>query len=99
MATKKIKNLCVASGKYTGNDGQEHTNWLTIGAILQKEDGGKFMLLERTFNPAGCPNPENRSTLIVSMFDVKPKDGEQAQSQSQESSSGMPDFKDDDIPF
>lgn len=69
--SKKIKDLAVATGKYTDRDGNEKTNWLNIGAIIQKDDGGKFMILERTFNPAGVPNPENRSTLIVSMFDIK----------------------------
>lgn len=74
MATKKIKNLSVAIGKYTDHSGNEKTNWLNIGAIFQKDDGGKFMLMNRTFNPAGVPNPENRETFIVGMFDVKKDD-------------------------
>ena len=70
--TKKIKDLCVATGKYQTSSG-EKTNWLQIGSIMEKDDGGKFMILSRTFNPAGVPNPDNRDSLIVSMFDVKPK--------------------------
>lgn len=69
--TKKIKNLSVATGKYTDHSGAEKTNWVNIGGIFQKDDGGKFMLIDRTFNPAGVPNPENKSSIIVSMFDVK----------------------------
>ena len=61
---KKIKDLAVKVGE---------KNWVNIGCIIEKDDGGKFMLMNRTFNPAGVPNPENRDTLIVSMFDVKPK--------------------------
>ncbi len=61
---KKIKDLAVKVGE---------KNWVNIGCIMEKDDGGKFMILNRAFNPAGVPNPENRDTLIVSMFDVKPK--------------------------
>lgn len=80
MSTKKIKNLSVAVGKYTDNNGNEKTNWLNIGSIMQKDDGGKFMIMNRTFNPAGVPNPENRETFIVSMFDVKGDEPEQSAS-------------------
>ena len=63
--TKKVKDLAVRVGE---------KNWVNIGCIMEKDDGGKFRIMNRTFNPAGVPNPENRDTLIVSMFDVKPKD-------------------------
>ena len=62
---EKVKDLAVKVGE---------KNWVNIGCIMEKDDGGKFMILSRTFNPAGVPNPDNRDTLIVSMFDVKPKD-------------------------
>lgn len=62
---KKVKDLAVKVAD---------KNWVNIGCIIEKDDGGKFMIMNRTFNPAGVPNPENRDTLIVSMFDVKPKD-------------------------
>jgi len=62
---KKIKDLAVKVAD---------KNWVNIGCIMEKDDGGKFMIMNRTFNPAGVPNPENRDTLIVSMFDVKSKD-------------------------
>ena len=78
MSAKKIKNLSVAIGKY----GDNKTQWLNIGGIFQKDDGGKFMLIDRTFNPAGVPNPENKSSIIVSMFDVKEKDESDNQSSS-----------------
>ena len=67
---KKVKDLAVAGSKY----GDGKTNWINIGCIMEKDDGGKFMLLNRHFNPAGIPNPDNRDTLIVSMFDVKEKE-------------------------
>lgn len=66
MSAKKIYDLAVKLGD---------KNWLNIGAVLQKEDGGKFILLERTVNLAGIPNPENKSSVIVSMFEPKKKEG------------------------
>ncbi len=64
MSTKKVYDLAVKIGE---------KNWLNIGAVLQKDDGGKFIVLERSFNPAGVPNPDNKSSVIVSMFEPKQK--------------------------
>lgn len=105
--SKKIKNLCVATSKYTNREGNEKTNWLNIGAIIQKDDGGKFMIMNRTFNPAGVPNPDNKDIFIVSMFDVDKKDGAQesepdATDKVKDAFSGSessPHFSDDSIPF
>ena len=91
MSTKKIKNLSVAVGKYTDRNGTEKTNWKNIGSILQKEDGGKIMLLDRTFNPAGVPNPENKDMVLVGMFDAK--------NDNQGQEEPAPPVADDDIPF
>lgn len=99
MSTKKIKNLSVAVGKYTDSNGNEKTNWLNIGGIFQKDDGGKFMIMNRTFNPAGVPNPENRETFIVSMFDVK-GDETSEQSASDKVEKGFNGSQtEEDIPF
>lgn len=68
---KKIYDLAVKTGSYTDRDGNEKGRYLNIGSVLQKEDNGKFLLLNRTVNLAGIPNPENRDTVIVSMFEPK----------------------------
>jgi hypothetical protein len=91
MSTKKIKNLSVATGKYTDHSGTEKTNWVNIGGIFQKDDGGKFMLIDRTFNPAGVPNPENKSSIIVGMFDIEEKTENPKPAETNQSG--------DDIPF
>jgi len=98
--SKKIKDLAVATGKYTNSNGDEKTNWLNVGAIIEKDDGGKFMILERTFNPAGIPNPDNKSTLIISMFDVKKKESNNEPGGSVDTSGkGDNPFSNDNIPF
>lgn len=76
--SKKVYDLSVKIGE---------KNWLNVGAVLEKDDGGRFIILERSFNPAGVPNPDNKSSLIISMFEPKQKDGDK------------PAPTDGDIPF
>lgn len=90
MSTKKIYNLAVKTGTYINQQGEEKTNWLRVGAVMQKDDGGKFLLLDRTFNPAGVANPNNWDNIILSMFEPK---------NNQEQEPSPPPPGDDDIPF
>jgi hypothetical protein len=69
----KIKDLVVATSKYM-KDGKERNRYLNIGSLMRDDNGGEFILLNRTFNPAGVANPDNRDSVLVSMFDVKPRD-------------------------
>ena len=99
MARKKY-DLVVTVGEYQGRDGQTKREYRNIGAVLEN-DKGLYMIIDRTFNPAGVPNPENRGNLIVSMFE--PRNDDQRGNRQQSSQSGqqydrdMPD--DRDIPF
>lgn len=68
---QKKYDLAVKTGSYTNRDGEEKGRYVNIGSVMQKDDGGEFILLNRTFNPAGVPNPENRDTILVSKFPVK----------------------------
>lgn len=84
----KLYDLAVKTGEYE-KDGQTKGRYLNIGAIMEKDDGGRFILLNRTFNPAGVPNPDNRDNLIVSMFGANKQNEPEPQ-----------ETKDDDsIPF
>lgn len=67
---KKVYDLCVKVGSYE-KDGQTKNQYENIGAIMEREDGGRFIFLNRYFNPAGIPNPDNRTNIIVSMFENK----------------------------
>lgn len=71
MATKKIYDLAVKVGSYQ-KDGQEKGRYQNIGAVLQKDDGGKFLIIESWFNPAGIAHEPGKG-IMVSMFDPEKK--------------------------
>ena len=104
MATTKKYDVAVKVGEYKDSSGKEKARYLTVGSVVEKDDGGTFMLLDRTFNPAGVPNPDNRGNVILSFFEPKPT-GAQTSSQSgggQQSRAAAPASDDqfaDDIPF
>ena len=96
---KKLYDLTVKTGSYTNKAGEDKGRYINIGSVMEN-DKGKFILLNRTFNPAGVPNPENKESIIVSMFKPLEKDGNAKQESS------IPEFNakqdnpfGDDIPF
>ena len=91
----KEYDLTVKIGTYQ-KDGETKNRYMNIGSVMKGEHG-PFIIMDRTFNPAGVSNPENRESLIVSMFKVKPKED---QGYQQASSPDLPQpFQDDQIPF
>lgn len=95
MAAKIIKELVVKVGEYTNNAGETKAQWLNIGRIM-KNDSGSFMLLNRHFNPAGIEVDPGRDSVMVSLFDPKPRDQQPA---PQAQDVGGQDGLDDEIPF
>jgi len=73
MASKKLMDLAVKTGEYTNKEGAVKGTYENIGAVMES-DNRKYILLNRTFNPAGLPNPDNRSTIIVSLFEPRGKE-------------------------
>lgn len=67
---EKKYDLSVATRSYTDNDGTRKNVYLNVGSVMEK-DGRMFILLNRTFNPAGVQNPENRDTVLISMFEPR----------------------------
>ena len=70
---RKIYDVAIPLGQYTDRQGQERTRWQNVGAVLENERG-PYLLLDRWFNPAGLPNPENRTSVILSLFDPRSRD-------------------------
>ena len=88
---KKLYDLAVKTGEYQNSAGETKGRWLNVGAIMEKDDGGRMIFLDRTFSPAGIANPDNRSNIILSMFAPKDK--------TENISETPPPPGDEDIPF
>ena len=80
---KKLYDLAVKTGSYTDAQGNEKGRWKNIGALMDG-DNGKFLFLDRSFNPAGVGDASKES-IIVSMFEPKER-------QQQPSGSGGQQF-------
>ena len=99
MATTKLYDLAVKTGEYQNNNGETKARYENVGAVM-RNDNGQFLMLKRTFNPAGVPG--DRDNVLISMFEPRQRDGGQRQqgggyNQSPQQS-GQGDF-DDEIPF
>ena len=97
---KKLYDLAVKTGEYTNGSGETKGRYLNVGAVMQNDEGGKFIFLNKTFNPAGVPDLSGRGgeSVILSMF--APKDKDQAAAPAQAApANGLPANPDDDVPF
>lgn len=80
MAATKIRDLAVKTGDYVDGQGQTKGRYENVGSMMKGEDGGVFLILKRTFNPAGVPNPEGRDSVMVGCFELR----DQGQGQNQQ---------------
>ena len=109
MAARKIYDLAVKVSEYQDNQGNKKGRWQNVGAVMQGDDGGKFIMLAKWFNPAGVPDFSGRGgeSLLLSMFEPKDQngqqgggDGHQQQRQAPPQQQRAPQNQyDDDIPF
>lgn len=70
----KKYDLAVKTGSYTDSAGETKNRYLNIGAVMEGQNGF-YMLLNKTFNPAGVPDEGGRDNIIVSMFEPKTSGG------------------------
>lgn len=106
---QKLYDLAVKTGEYQDGQGNKKGRWQNVGAVMQNSDGGKFIMLERWFNPAGVPNPDNRGNVLLSMFEPRgsddnartPRQGSQQRKPAENQQPPPNDSGgfDDDIPF
>jgi hypothetical protein len=69
----KTHDLAVVVGEYQ-KDGQTKKKYENVGAVMESQNG-PYILLKKTFNPAGVPG--DKESIILSMFpvDQKPDNG------------------------
>jgi hypothetical protein len=72
MANRKLYDVAIPLGTYEDRNGVEKVRWQNVGAVLEG-DKGAYLLLDRWFNPAGMPNPENRTSVVLTLFDASKK--------------------------
>jgi hypothetical protein len=66
----KTHDLAVKVGEYE-KDGQKKGRYENVGAVLESQNG-PYILLKKTFNPAGIQ--DGKESVILSMFPVDKKD-------------------------
>lgn len=98
----KKYDLVVKTGEYTDREGNTKARFRNVGVVMDGQNG-PYILLDRTFNPAGVPGQDGRESIIVSMYEPRDNAGDQQQGRSQQGagnkrSSAREDLA-DDIPF
>lgn len=66
---KKIKDLAVATGTYRNSFNEEKRRYMNCGALMEGDDGGMFIMLNKYVNYAQIPSQGD--SLLISAFDLK----------------------------
>jgi hypothetical protein len=109
MASRKIRDVVVKVGEYTDrNTGETKGRFENVGALMQNDDdsGSYFIMLKRTFNPAGVPKQDDRESILLSCYvpkeqrEANASAGERKQSYVEASGGrAVAADMDDEIPF
>lgn len=67
----KLYDIAAVTGEYTDRDGNQKKRYQNIGAVMQGQNGGQYIILEKWFNPAGLPDPQGRGSVILSCFEPR----------------------------
>jgi len=87
----KLYDVAVKTGSYTDKSGATKGRYENIG-VMMEGDNGPYLMLKRTFNPAGVPGNADRDNIICSLF--KPSDDQGARP-----ARAAVNVADDEIPF
>jgi hypothetical protein len=107
---RKLYDLAVKTGEYKNQSGEMKGRWQNVGACMQSDDGSKFLMLAKWFNPAGVQDSKGGESILLSMFPPKEQGAvgqPQSQGQQQMRQPSTPTRQapavnssmDDDIPF
>ena len=96
----KKYDLVVKVGEYTDNQGQTKGRFKNVG-VMMEGDKGPYILLDRTFNPAGVGGNEGRESIIVSLYEPKDNGGQQQHPAAKAAGQQQKwrDLDGDDVPF
>lgn len=71
------QDLLVKVGEYQQN-GETKARWRKVGRIVDS-DKGPFMLLDKTFNPAGVPDTRESDSILITMRPTDQDNGQRSQ--------------------
>jgi hypothetical protein len=93
-------DLVVKVGEYTDGQGQTKGRFKNVG-VMMEGDKGPYILLDRTFNPAGVGGNEGRESIIVSLYEPKQEGGQSSHSAAKANAyqPASRDLDGDDVPF
>jgi hypothetical protein len=94
----KKYDLVVKTGEYTDGQGQTKGRFKNVG-VMMEGDNGPYLLLDRTFNPAGVGGNEGRESIIVSLYEPKDGVGQQQAPAAKLGGYKARDLDGDDVPF
>lgn len=94
---KAIKKLVVKTGTYINKEGAEKNQYENIGVVMKGDDGGAFMLIKKTFNPAGVNN--GKDSVVVSAFNIDDKENDSKNNQKKPEPHISQQEPNDEIPF
>lgn len=94
----KKYDLVVKVGEYTDGQGQTKGRFKNVG-VMMDGDKGPYLLLDRTFNPAGVGGNDGRESIIVSLYEPKDGGGQQQAPAGKSGGYKASDLDGDDVPF
>lgn len=97
----KQYDLVVKVGEYTDGSGATKGRFKNVGVVMTGQNG-PYILLDRTFNPAGVGGNEGRESIIISMYEPKQESGQQSAHNQQKANGYQPQARkdlEDSIPF
>lgn len=65
----KKYDIVATVGTYQKN-GETKSRFKNVGVVMEK-DGRPYILIDRTFNIAGLPNPDGRDNALLSLFEPR----------------------------
>ena len=101
---KKLYDLAVKTGEYKNQSGEMKGRWQNVGAVMQSDDGSKFIMLAKWFNPAGVQDLSGKGgeSILLSMFPPREPNAQGQQNDRPADRRAPPppqDDMNDDIPF
>ena len=97
--SNKVYDIVATVGEYTDREGNQKKQYLNVGVVL-KGDNGPYIMLNKTFNPAGLAEP-GRTGILLGLFEPREREGQKPAQAAPAPQAAPPAAQgfDDDVPF